>query len=161
MLNVKHDAVDSAYQQKLNEQAAITNQKKVELHSPSITPTQRAALYHSGLSDSCCRGVLFLFENQGARTDVISANCAVGNVSDCFIGLKGSNTQKLGNLGLEVKCDKVIAKNRFNRKTHIGTWWLKVVDEHKWCKAQEVAADYLKVSANDDQFHQQRGSHHE
>ena len=161
MLKNSNTSVDSDYQSKLNQQAEVTNQKKAELRLPSVTPIQRAALYHSGLSDSCCRAVLFLFDNQGARTDTISANCAVGNVSDCFIGLKGSNTQKLNNLGLEVECDKVIAMNRFNRKTHIGTWWLKVIDEHKWHKAQAVASDYLKESANDDQFNQVVGGHYE
>lgn len=161
MNNSYTNLVDENFRKKLSEQSIAHKQKKAESSLAPITPAQRAALYHSGLSDSCCRAVLFLFDNQGARTDTISANCAIGNVSDCFIGPKGSNTQKLNNLGLEVECDKVIAMNRFNRKTHIGTWWLKVIDEQKWHKAQAVASDYLKESANDDQFNQVVGGHYE
>ena len=119
---------------------------------PPLNQTQKTALYHRGLSDSCTRGVEFLFSNQGARTDIISASCAIGNVSDCFIGLRGANTEKLEAIGLAVECMKISAKNRFNRKTCIGTWWLKVIDSELWEKAQAAALSHLQECANDSKY---------
>ena len=104
------------------------------------------------MPDGCTRGVEFLFANQGARTDTISASCAIGNVSDCFIGLRGANTDKLEAIGLSIECMKISAKNRFNRKTCIGTWWLKIADSELWEKAQAAALTQLQECANDSNY---------
>jgi hypothetical protein len=120
--------------------------KKKHQFAP-LTQIQRTALYHRGLSNSCTRAIEFLFNNQGARTDNISASCAIGNVSDCFIGLRGANREKLAELGLAVECIKISAKNRYNRRTSIGTWWLEVADTELWEVAQLNAQFEIELSS--------------
>lgn len=149
----KTASIDATYRAALSEQNQNLAAERIEKQLPPLTPVQRAALYRSGISESCCRIVVFLFgEHQGARTDLISSACAVGNVSDAVIGLKKANTRKLAEIGIEVTCTKVIAKNRFNKKTQIGTWWVSIFDDDLWLQAQQEAASFIQTSANDSTF---------
>lgn len=135
------NAVNDAY---LDDLARIDNELKEQRKAnklPSLTRDQDEVLQQCGVSFGCYRALKFLFSNQGARTDTISAQCAVGNVSDAFIGLRKRHTSLLDNIGLSVSCKNVKAMNRFGRKTTIGTWWLKIENQAKWEAAQERAQE--------------------
>lgn len=146
---VNYQFVDQSYQAMLDKQNLEIQERRAAKRLPPITPIQKTVLFHTSISDGCCRAVEYLFANQGARTDTISAACAIGNVSDCLIGLRKSNTLKLADIGLAVSCERISAMNRFNKKTLIGTWWLEIIDEHKWEQAQLRASAILAECAND------------
>jgi hypothetical protein len=133
--------VNDAY---LDDLARIDNELKEQRKAnklPPLTRGQDEVLQQCGVSFGCYRALKFLFSNQGARTDIISAQCAVGNVSDTFIGLRKRHTSLLDNIGLSVSCKNVKAMNRFGRKTTIGTWWLEIADQAKWETAQVRAKE--------------------
>ena len=135
--------VDSQYEQLLVKQNEALKQKRLDKALSPITQLQRTTLNYAGLPPSCNRGIEYLFSNQGSRTDHISAACAIGNVSDAFIGLEGANTQRLSLIGLAVQCQRITAKNRYNRRTCIGIWWLSIIDADLWKQAQNRTASII------------------
>jgi hypothetical protein len=106
---------------------------------PPLTPIQDAALVDSQITFACYRGIKFLWANQGSRTDVISPQCAIGNLSDTFIGFEKRNTCLLDKIGLRVVCERQKDMNRYGMKTVIGIWWLTIADQAMWEEAQERA----------------------
>ena len=143
---MKTNAVNDAY---LDDLARIDNELKEQRKAnklPPLTSIQDKVLQQCGVSFGCYRALKFLFSNQGARTDTISAQCAVGNVSDTFIGLRKRHTSLLNSIGLSVSCKNVKAMNRFGRKTTIGTWWLEIADQAKWETAQERAEEHKQAA---------------
>ena len=139
--DVNTNSVNKTYLEELAKiDKDLRDQRKAK-QLPTLTNTQDSALQFSGISFSCYRCVRFLFANQGARTDLISSQCAVGNVSDTFIGFKKRHTKQLERIGLSVTCENVKAMNRFGKKTTIGTWWLEVADPDKWEEAQKAVAE--------------------
>jgi len=135
--------VNNQYEQLLATQNEALKQKRLDKALSPITQLQKTTLNYAGLPPSCNRGIEYLFNEQGSRTDHIAASCAIGNVSDAFIGLEGANTQRLSLIGLKVDCQRVSAKNRFNRRTCIGIWWLSIIDADLWKQAQNRTASII------------------
>ena len=135
--------VNQQYEQLLVNQNEALQQKRLDNALPPLTQLQKTTLNYAALSPSCTRAIEYLFNEQGSRTDHISAACAIGNVSDSFIGLEGANTQRLSLIGLQVDCQRVSAKNRFNRRTCIGIWWLSIIDADLWKQAQNRTASII------------------
>lgn len=98
--------------------------KRLELKPFTAEQDRRIA------STSFCayRLVNYISKNQGARTDHISRDIAIGNVSDAAIRAN----PLLRELGLEIQCKVVKSVNRYNEYTIIGRWFLVVVDCDRW-----------------------------
>jgi len=70
------------------------------------------------------RLVVYLLDNPGARSDAISRDCAIGNVSDCWT--TPSRQLALKRLGVAIRCEVLPSCNRFGAPTKIGHLFLVV-----------------------------------
>ena len=80
----------------------------------------------SNASAALARLIAYLLDNPGARTDHISRDCAIGNVSDTH--KKAPALLKLGRLGLAIHCKTLPACNRFGVPTTIGHLFVTTTD---------------------------------
>jgi len=78
---------------------------------------------------STYRLITYLWENNGARTDEISAKVAIGNVSDAASRPASIHAQEA--LGLAIMCEVYPSLNRYGQAGTIGRWWLSVTDMNK------------------------------
>jgi len=94
---------------------------------PPLTNTQIMRLTQR-TGYPCFRLVTYLQRNQGQRTDAVSRDIAIANVSDVVM----KERQGLHSMGLDIECKMLSAVNRYNVPIRIGTWWLSVIDPVKW-----------------------------
>jgi len=78
---------------------------------------------------STYRLITYLWENNGARSDEISARVAIGNVSDAASRPAARDAQQ--ELGLAIMCEVCPSINRYGQSGSIGRWWLSVTDMNK------------------------------
>jgi hypothetical protein len=81
------------------------------------------------LPPSLQRLVLFLFANNGTRTDTINAAVSIGNVSDSYT--KAKQRQQLKQLELVINCEVLPAVNRFGALTSIGHIFIRPLPDNK------------------------------
>lgn len=110
------------------------------LNLAPVTAEQRRLVSDATMPHALKRLVLFLMDNQGSRTDVISSAVAIANVSDTHT--PSNRIAALNSLGLEIECKVLAACNRYGDFTVIGHLWLKPLPTNKiWRK---------RCAANDD-----------
>ena len=119
------------------------------LNLAPVTAEQRQLVNDATIPPALKRLVLFLADNQGSRTDVISAAVAIGNVSDTYT--PPNRMAALISLGLEIECKVLPACNRYGDFTVIGHLWLKPLATNKlWLKRCAANDDLASISRNEE-----------
>jgi hypothetical protein len=85
------------------------------------------------------RLVLFLFANNGSRTDAISSALAIGNVSDTYT--KPRTREQLKQLSLIITCEVMPAVNRYGSFTSMGHLFIKPSSDNKLWHPKKSAND--------------------
>jgi hypothetical protein len=121
----------------------LANQKLRSITAGLNLPTPPQALQQqvidAHLPPSLQRLVLFLFANNGTRTDTISAAVSIGNVSDSYT--KAKQRQQLKQLGLVINCEVLPACNRVGALTVMGYLFIKPLPDNKLWKTRQPAND--------------------
>ncbi|MBB1489655.1 hypothetical protein [Oceanospirillum sediminis] len=113
--------------QRLTDSRSKLNLLKQHYHLPEHVKRNIAiSVVASDASDALARLLAYLLDNPGARTDHISRDCAIGNVSDTH--RKKRALLVLDRLGLAVKCRELPACNRFGGLGTIGHLFIITVD---------------------------------
>ena len=123
--------------------------EKSRLNLPPVTTEQIELVQAAKIPSSLKRLILFLFDNQGSRTDTIAADCALGNVSD--VHTPPNRITTLRSLGLRIDCITLKACNRFGEFTVIGHLFIKPLPNNQnWRAPVEPNILGAQVSANDE-----------
>jgi hypothetical protein len=117
----------------LKARLALTNERLQAITTGLDLPTAPQALQQqvidSNLPANLQRLVLFLFANNGSRSDKISAAIAISNISDTHT--KPKQQAQLSNLGLTIYCEVLPAVNRFGALTSIGHIFIRPLPDNK------------------------------
>ena len=127
----------------LKERLHQSKLKLIEIKHQLDLPPAPAEFKHT-VKKSCLppaleRLVLFLLDNQGARTDVISRKVAIGNVSDCY--RKKGRLEDLRRIGVEITCKTLPSLNRFGAPTIIGHLFISPTAKNKQWQKVKAAND--------------------
>lgn len=126
--------VSDKFAQKVQKARAELEAKRRTNQFPPITPEQHLRLGLT-LTAAQYRLVRRLMDSNGVRTDELTRNCAICNISDTA---RKANFE-LERMGLRLACQVIPDVNRYGHMTQIGVWWLSVVDAGKWSEQGAAA----------------------
>mgnify|MGYP000645731329 CR=1 FL=1 len=132
---------ETLLQDRLKQSSIQLVEIKSQLDIPPVTQEQIQKVQDAKLPKALKRLVFFLFENQGARSDVISANCAIGNVSD--VHTPDKRVAMLEALGLKIECKTLKACNRYGEFTIIGHLFIQPLPDNELWRRYAAANDAI------------------
>jgi hypothetical protein len=117
---------------------------ELEKHKRNLDlPHPPASLFEqveaSDIAPALKRLTLYVLDNQGARSDRISADCAIGNVSD--VHTQPIRIAQLKALGLSIRCVTIKSCNRFGEFTVIGHLFIRPTQDNQHWHPYRAAND--------------------
>jgi hypothetical protein len=138
-LKMKETNAMDLLKNRLSQASAELAAKTTQLDLPPVTEEQKLLVYQANIPHSLQRLIIYLFDNQGSRTDTIAQTCALGNVSDCHTPL--NRIAALQKLGLRIDCHQLKACNRFGEFTTMGHLFIQPLPDNKLWKKYAAAND--------------------
>jgi hypothetical protein len=121
----------SLLQNRLDQARSELEKHKRNLDLPHPPASLFEQVEASNIAPALKRLALYVLDNQGARSDRISADCAIANVSD--IHTPPARKAMLAALGLSIRCVTIKSCNRFGEFTVIGHLFIRPTkDNQHW-----------------------------
>lgn len=113
------------------------------LDLPQVPSMLVEQVENADIPENLQRLILALLKQQGSRSDVLSATCAIGNISDTWS--KPKRLILLDLLNLKISCKLFKACNRFGSLTTMGHLFIEPTVKNEHWQPRQAANDSIRL----------------